>query len=646
MFNLFRSQKQMVRLFLGGLLTMVAFSMVVTLIPGLLSNPADPTELIIAEVDGREITSTNLAERLRLMGVRPDLPLRTLNLTSAQYTQDLIADQVLLNEAEALGLLPDEQELAEWLKFQLPFLFPDGVFVGQLAYTRYVQEAYRRSVPEFEAELARDLAINTRLRRLVTANEWVSNEDLEQAYRDRHNKAKIEFVKVSVADVHKRVQVTEEKLKEFYEQRKPTYLIDENRTAKLLTVSDAVLPPPEVAEADMRRHYNQNLVVYQNPERVQTRHILFMTLDKSEEESAAIEETAKKVLEEVRAGGDFVKLAAQHSEDPASASDGGDLGWVTRGQMDPEFEKGTFALKAGEISELVKSTFGFHIIKADAREDGGTKPFEEVQEQVREALRRERLHLSRIKLLDEVMAAARGSGADLEEVGRQFNLPVRTVGPFTLAEPAPELATPQEFLNEVFTAEVGEPLSSTKESQVTIVVLSEINRPRQAEFEDVRDQVRAQFLDAEGTALASERAYEIAEEAGKEGAILRRVAARYGLKTEVSPFFKTIEPVLNLGPARLLGPAPFKSEPGTLLGPVPVEGDFVVYQVVAHEEADLLAFEDEKESIRKTQLDQKRNQAFEVYKAAMVDRYMQEKRVARYDQRVAEFALGFSRRGG
>ena len=107
MFNLFRSQKQMVRLFLGGLLTMVAFSMVVTLIPGLLSNPADPTELIIAEVDGREITSTNLAERLRLMGVRPDLPLRTLNLTSAQYTQDLIADQVLLNEAAALGLLPD-----------------------------------------------------------------------------------------------------------------------------------------------------------------------------------------------------------------------------------------------------------------------------------------------------------------------------------------------------------------------------------------------------------------------------------------------------------------------------------------------------------------------------------------------------------
>ena len=646
MFNLFRSQKQMVRLFLGGLLTMVAFSMVVTLIPGLFSNPADPTDLIIAEVDGREITSTNLAERLRLMGVRPDLPLRTLNLTSAQYTQDLIADQVLLNEAEALGLLPDEQELAEWLKFQLPFLFPDGVFVGQLAYTRYVQEAYRRSVPEFEAELALDLAINTRLRRLVTANEWVSNEDLQQAYRDRHSKAKIEFVKVTVAGVRDRVPVSEEKLKEFYEQRKPTYLIDENRTAKLLTVSDALLPPPEVAEADMRRHYNQNLVIYENPERVQARHILFMTLDKSEEESAAIEVKAKKVLEEVRAGGDFVKLAAQHSEDPASASDGGDLGWVTRGQMDPEFETGTFALKVGEISELVKSTFGFHIIKADAREDGGTKPFEEVQEQVREALRRERLHLSRIKLLDEVMAAARGEGADLDEVGRRFSLPVRTVGPFTLAEPAPELATPQEFLNQVFTAEVGEPLSSTKEGQVTIVVLTEINRPRQAEFEDVRDQVRGQFLDAEGTALASERAYEIAEEARNEGAILRRVAARYGLKTEVSPFFKTIEPVLNLGPARLLGPAPFKSEPGTLLGPVPVEGDFVVYKVVAHEEADLLAFEDEKESIRKTQLDQKRNQGFEVYKAAMVDRYMQEKRVARYDQRVAEFALGFSRRGG
>ena len=396
----------------------------------------------------------------------------------------------------------------------------------------------------------------------------------------------------------------------------------------------------------MRQHYNQNLVVYQKPERVSARHILFMAMDKSEEESAAIEEQARKVLEEVRAGGDFVKLAAQHSEDPASAADGGDLGWVTRGQMDLEFEKGAFALKVGEISDLVKSSFGFHIIKADDREEGGTRPFEDVKEQARRAVQGEQLHRSRIQLLDQVMAAARAAGADLEEVGRQFNLPVKTVGPFTLAEPAPEVAAPREFLNEVFSAEVGEPISSTQEGRVTIVVLSEVNRPRQAEFEDIREQVQEQFVEAEGTALANERAYAIAEDAQKEGATLRRIAARYGLRLEVSPFFKSIEPVRNLGQARLLGPGPFKSEPGTLLGPTPVDGDFVVYRVVDHEEADMAAFEDERDGIRKTQLEQKTNAAWEVYKAAMVDRYLEESRVQRYDDRVAEFALSFSRLGG
>ena len=646
MFNLFRSQKQMVRIFLGGILTMVAFSMVITLIPGLLSTPAAPGQLVLAEVNGHEITSTELGLRLRLMGVRPELPLRTLNLTSAQYINDLIADMVLLEEADKLGLTPDEQELAEWLQFQLPFLFPDGIFVGRLQYARYIQEAYRRSVAEFESELAQRLTIDTRLRRLVTANEWVSNEELEQAYRERHNKAKIEFVKVTRGSVRNRVPVTDEKLKQFYEQRKPTYLIDENRTAKLLTVSDDVLPAPEVSEAEVRQYYTQNLVVYEIPERVKARHILFMTMEKSEEESNAIEAKAREVLEQVRGGGDFAKLAQEHSADPASASQGGDLDWIHRGEMEPEFEKGAFALKTGEISDLVKTTFGFHIIKADGREEGGTKPFEEVKEQVREAVRSQRQHLSRIQLLDEVMAAARGAEADLEQVGRQYNLPVKTVGPFTLAQPAPEIATPREFLNQVFTAEVGEPLSSTKEDLVTIVVLTEINRPRQAEFEDVKDQVREQFLDAEATALASERAFEIAGEAQKEGAVLRRVAARYGLKAEVSPFFKTIEPVRNLGPARLLGPAPFQAEPGAILGPVPVEEAFAVYRVVAHEEADLVAFEDEKESIRKTHLNQKRTNAFEVYKTALVDRYMQQGDVTRYDERVQEFALSFSRQGG
>ena len=646
MFNLFRSQKQMVRIVLGGILTMVAFSMVITLIPGLLSTPAAPGQLILAEVNGREITSTELGLRLRVMGVRPELPLRTLNLTSAQYINDLIADMVLLEEANKLGLTPDEQELAQWLQFQLPFLFPDGVFVGTLQYSQYIQESFRRTVAEFEAELAQRLTIDTRLRRLVTANEWVSNEELEEAYRERHNRVKIEFVNVTRDNVRNRIEVTDEKLKSFYEERKPTYLIDENRTAKLLTVSDDVLPAPEVSDADMRQHYSQNLVVYEIPERVKARHILFMTMEKSEEESNAIEAKAREVLEQVRGGADFAKLAQEHSADPASASQGGDLDWISRGEMDPEFEKGAFALKVGEISDLVKTTFGFHIIKADGREEGGTKPFEEVKEQVREAVRSQRQHLSRIQLLDEVMAAARGVGTDLEQVGRQYNLPVKTAGPFTLAEPAPEVATPQEFLNQVFTAEVGEPLSSTKEDVVTIVVLTEINRPRQAEFEDVEDRVRNEFLDAEATALASERAFEIAEEAQKEGAVLRRVARRYGLDAEVSPFFKTIERVKNLGPARLLGPGPFQAEPGAILGPVPVEGNFAVYRVVDHEEASLVAFEDEKESIRKTRLESKRTAAFDVYKTALVDRYMQQGDVTRYDERVLDFARSFSRLGG
>ena len=646
MFNLFRSQKQMVRIFLGAILLAVAFSMVITLIPGLLSTPPAPGQTVLAEVSGYDISAEELGLRLRVLGVRPTLPLRTLNLTSAQYINDLITDLVLLQEAEELGLTPNEQELAEWVEFQLPFLFPDGVFVGPQQYAAYVRESYRRSVREFEAELRHRWTIDVRLQRLVTSSEWVSNEELQQAYRNRHNTAKIEFVKVTRDDVRRRVRPTEEKLKAYYEERRPTYLIHENRTVKLLTIKDDVLPVPEISDAETRQYYAQHRVNYELPERVSVRHILFMTMEKRDEEVAQIEEKAKKTLEEIRGGADFAKLATALSEDPAAAADGGNLGWITRGEMDPEFEKGAFTLQPGEISDLVKSPFGFHIIKADNREPGGTRPFDEVQDQIRESVKQEQLHLSRIQLLDEVMAAARVADTDLDEVGGQYNLPVQTLGPFTLAEAPPEIATPREFLNEVFVADVGEPLSSTTQDSVRIVVLTEINRPRIGEYEEVKDDVREQFIDGEARALAAERAFEIAAKAREGNASLRRVASRYGLKTEISPFFKIIEPVKNLGPASFLGRTPFESEPGPLIGPVPVEEAFAVYRVVEQQEADLTLFEDEKEGIRETLLQLKRNDAFNIYKDALVERYEGEGKVVRYPERVQEFARSFSRRGG
>jgi len=644
MFSLFRSQKNVVRWVLGGLLTLVAFSMVITLIPGLLSNPTQPTDLVLGEVDGTTITAREVATRMVTQGVPADLPLNAIVLSSASAVNALVERKVQLREADKFGLYPNEQEVAEWVQFQMPFLFPEGVFVGTATYAQYVQQTYKLSIPEFEQQLADSIAVDTRLKQLVTSNILVTNAELEETYRARHEEASIEYVTIAAADFTSRVRVSEEELRETYEREKAQHRIPETRTVKLLVMDDSSLPVPEVAESRLRQYYAQNRESYRVSQQARASHILFLgDLDDPDAEVPAQKAKAEEVLKKIRDGADYDEMAKEHSEDTANVEDAGDLGWFGEGEYPAEFEKAAFALEPEAISDVVKSTAGYHIIKLQEKVVGRTKPFEEVRDQLLSTLRQETMFRDRAKLIDRVAAAARAAGANLEQVGQEFNVEVRTLPAFNVNTPPAGIVGDQVFINTLFTNEPGNPAVSTAGGITKIGVVSAFEPMRLAEFEEVRAKIRDSAIARKSEDLAQQRAQQIAEEAQKPGASLRRVGTRLGDRARISEFFKSSDLVQYVGRAVEIGPEPFSGEFDVVTGPRKVGDNFVIFRPLERREADMAGFIDERDNIRRTQLDMKRNGAFRLYTEAKVTQYEANGRVSKHEERVREFAQLYSR---
>jgi peptidyl-prolyl cis-trans isomerase SurA len=160
---------------------------------------------------------------------------------------------------------------------------------------------------------------------------------------------------------------------------------------KLKLVSVEVRAKVQVGETEMRDYYAANLAKYTEEESYRARHIFFKTGEKATpEEIQRSKATALAVLADARGGKDFAELAKKFSEDPAARKDGGDLGSFKKGDMQPELEKTILSLKPGEVSDLVSTPIGFHIIKLEARIPGTVKPFESVKSDIEEIIYRKK----------------------------------------------------------------------------------------------------------------------------------------------------------------------------------------------------------------------------------------------------------------
>ena len=418
-----------VKIILGALLVLICASMAITLIPGGIGSSLGigaPPAGVLATIGDQTVTVPEVQREARAM-IRQQFPRggaqasMLLPYFASQAAEQLINEKALVAEAHRMGLRVNDDELRDELQHgQLgSMLFPDGKFVGQEEYENFVQRN-DMTVPQFES-LEKDFILVRKLRALVSSSAFVGETEVRSEFEHRNTKVKFVYAVITQADILKGLHPADEELKAFYDRNKASYnnAIPEKRQIKYAVIDSAkIAASSAVTDQDLQAYYDQHRDEYRVAEQVKVSHILIKTplptpgAKEDEKGVADARAKAENVLKEVKAGGDFAKLAEKYSDDPGSAKSGGQLGWIGRGRTVPEFEKSAFSLGKGQTSDLVKSSYGFHIIHVEDKQDAHLKTLAEVKSEIEAKVKQQKTTRATENAANALLSQARTDGFD------------------------------------------------------------------------------------------------------------------------------------------------------------------------------------------------------------------------------------------
>ena len=612
MFNLFRSRDKVVRFMLGALLILVSLSMLTYLIPSY--NSGGSSDMVVAQVGKETITVPEVQQTVQASLKGRSLPPELMPHYIPQVIDNMITDRALAYEAKRLGFEVTDQQMADAIRSLLPSLFPDGKFAGTDAYAAMLAQQ-NMTIEQFESTLRRQLLV-TRLRDVALEGTVVSPLEIEQEFRRRNDKAKIEYVKIAADKLRSDVQVTPQEMENLYNATKANYQVPEKKTLGILIVDQNKVAQSIVpTDAQLRQMYDQNKDKFRVPERVKVRHILLTTTGKSKQEEAAIKAKAEDLLKQIKAGGNFAELARKYSQDPGSASKGGELpDWVTRGQTVPEFEQAAFSLKPGEISNLIKTQYGYHILQVLAKEDAHLKPFDEVKNDLATEFKNQQVNQRMQSLSDNMEAALKKNPQHPEQVAASLGVDFVKAENIGSGDPIPAVGDSKDFEQSIAglgKGDVSQPVLLADNRLVAATVL-DVFPAHQATYQEAEPRLREALLKDKVAKLQAQKADELYEKAKASGD-LKKAAQSMGLEVKTSEDFTRLGAVEGLGSANYV-PDAFVKPVGTIVGPVGVPDAKVVYKVLAHVDADMSKLAADRTSIRdelKSRKGQERNTMFE-----------------------------------
>lgn len=301
----------------------------------------------------------------------------------AQVLNSLIDQRLLMQEADRLRLTATSGEVRKRI-LEIPVLNQDGKFVGTELYTRWTGQLGYQTAAEFEEELARDITTQ-KMESALASSIVISPKAAETEYRRTNETAKIRYVLYPAARESATVSVTPAEVEQYYKANQANYAHAEQRYLKYLVADFARLRTqirPSVEE--LRRRYENQKDQFKSQESARILHILVkVDPGAAPEVDAAAKAKAESLVAQLRGGADFAALAKQHSADPSSAANGGDMGWVERGQTVEPFDSAAFSVGLNTVSDPIRSQeYGYHIIKVLERRPAAYRPFEEVQMQL------------------------------------------------------------------------------------------------------------------------------------------------------------------------------------------------------------------------------------------------------------------------
>lgn len=638
MFDLFRSRAKAVRYLLGALLMLVAISMVVTLIPGFVGASYAP-ENIIAEIGDDVLTAREVQMVIQQQLRNKAFPREMAGVYVPMIINQMIAERAVAYQAARMGFRASEADVALAVESMMPQLYQDGKFVGREVYAQVLSQQMNMTIPEFEENVRKQILL-TRLENFVLEGVAVGDREVEQEFRRRHEKIKVDYIGFSPNDFRSKVNVSREEMLAHYNANKASFQIGEKRDVGLIVVEEgSVAQTLQITDEELRRIYQSEQDRFRTPERVRVRHILLKTTEKTEEEKAKAKAKAEDLLKQLKSGADFAALAKAHSEDTGTKENGGDLGWITRGQTVENFEKTAFALKPNELSGVISTEYGYHILQVLEKEPARLRPFEEVKAELAEEQKKQRLYDRMQELADQARAELIKAPLQGEQVAARLGLKFVRADKFAPGDPIPGLGTSPDLDEAIASlAKAGvTPVTQLGSNRLVVAVVTEVYPARQAEFAEVEDRIRETLISQKAQAMAAEKTKQVQELIKTAGNDLEKLARALGVAVKSSPEFGREGSVEGLGSPVYLEEA-FKAPVGQVVGPINAMGQTLVVRVTGKVEADMSKLPAERAEIVTAIKRRKAQERKELFEDGILTKLIQEKKVKIYDRNIQRLA--------
>jgi peptidyl-prolyl cis-trans isomerase D len=406
------------------------------------------------------------------------------------------------------------------------------------------------------------------------------------------------------------VTVTDADLASYFEAHKTAYRVGERRKVRYFLIDiDALRAKVRVPERDIERYYNDNIETYSTPEQVRASHILFKTEGKKDEEVKA---KAEAVLKEVRAGRDFAELAKKYSEDEATAKNGGDLDYFSRGKMVPAFDEVAFALAPGQISDLVKTQYGYHIIKVTDKKPATTKTLDEVRTQITEQLAWEQAQKQAGDLATQIEQEV-SKPADLDTAARAHGLTVRESPYFTREEPILGLGPSPQASALAFSLADDQVSGAVQVSRgFAFFTVSGKQPPYTPKLDEVKDRVREDVIKERSGELARQKAASL-DPTLKSAADFAKAVKAAGLEVKTTDLVprETAYPEIGVNPQ--IDAVAFSVPVGSVSDPIRTDRATAIIRVVEHKVPTPEEYAAGKNALKDEMLNEARSRFFSAY---------------------------------
>ncbi len=626
------------KLILGAMLLLICIAMVITLIPGTgldLFGTANPTQMgVYASVGDEQVMTNEIERRARSEAQQRGLPAQFASFMVPQVADQMISQKALLLEARRLGLKVTDEELRDELRngYMAAQFFPKGQWIGQDKYDQLLQEN-GLTIPDFERMMKDDLLLR-KLTALVQASATASDAEVKEAFEKQNVKIKFDYGVITPDSISKQIKPSEAELKKYYDANLARLKdsIPEQRKVKFALVDTAKLaaqtkPAPE----ELQRYYNDHREQFRVPDEVNVRHILVKTPPAGpdgkvdQKAVAAARAKAEGLLKQLKAGADFAMLAKKNSDDPGSAVNGGVIGWVKRDSpLVPEFKTASFALDKGQISGLVQSQFGFHIIKADDKRSAHVQTLDEVKDQITPIVAQQKAEKLAEQSANKLLDAARKEG--LDSAAAKNGLNVVTTDFVNQNATLPGVGNASEFMDAVFQAkEKSGPAMARVPAGYAVFQVEAVKPPQTPTFEQVRAQLEAQYRQERSASLLEQKTRELSDRARALHS-LKQAAKEVGAELKTSELVGTDSQVPEIGQVKNIEPA-FSMKPGEISGPMQAGRNGVVVQIVERQEPSAAELAAKRDEVRESVLREKRGMAISAFVAGLRQRMEKEGKI-------------------